>query len=195
VFLKLIAKLLAYRPVALWVINVASKRPYYHLPGYMQRWWLFNPDIDEKGTKQYEWIPFSIRVHHIIRADRDKWPHCHPGRFIAFVMIGWYENKKYLTKNISQVWTVDEGQYYKMSENEYHWVSQVSDPGPWTLFVMWKPKVRKPGSWGFLVRGKYVPWRQYLKSPDDPRDQNERITQMAAQEAECKERGSIADGP
>lgn len=41
---------------------------------------------------------------------------------------------------------------------EYHRITEVSEGGVWTLFVTGRYR----GTWGFLVNGKKVPWREYL---------------------------------
>lgn len=35
----------------------------------------------------------------------------------------------------------------------------VCDGGAWTLFISWRWR----GVWGFLVDGRKVPWREYLR--------------------------------
>jgi hypothetical protein len=40
---------------------------------------------------------------------------------------------------------------------EYHSIDYVSDGGVYTMFITWDYR----GTWGFLVNGKKVPWREY----------------------------------
>jgi hypothetical protein len=40
---------------------------------------------------------------------------------------------------------------------EYHSIDYVSKGGVYTMFITWDYR----GTWGFLVNGKKVPWREY----------------------------------
>jgi hypothetical protein len=163
---KLLAKFLAVPWVADGIIWWVKESPYYHLPGYMNRWWLFNPDIDEDGNKKYPNCPFSIRVHHILRADADRYPHCHPGDFRTVILKGYYSEVRRYSEHINGILIHRAGDTTTLDEDSYHSVSTVSPGGVWTLFILWQPRMRKPGSWGFLVNGEYVPWRKYLQRRD-----------------------------
>jgi hypothetical protein len=174
----ILAKFLALPAVRALLIWYAKRYPYFHLVGedgsvYMERYWLFNRDIDWKGTKRFPHIRFSIRVHKILRADLDRWYHNHPGRFRTFILQNWYNEQRpmgFMSEAMGQlddpVFHRPQGSTTTLDEDEYHSVVAVHPEGVWTLFVMWEPVYRKPGSWGFLVEGKYVPWRQYLRSKE-----------------------------
>jgi hypothetical protein len=170
-----LARYLARPDVFAKIQRRAFKTPYYHLYGadgssYMDRWWFFNPDINEEGDKKYPMIPFSIRLHHIKRRDLDRHDHCHPGDFRTFVLKNWYKERR------EAGFMAEYGEYREylrkagdtatLSEDEYHSVIAVHPEGVWTLFVMWAPRRPKEGSWGFLVNGMYVPWRKYLSRRD-----------------------------
>jgi hypothetical protein len=178
-FWNYLAKFLALRPVAALVIWYAQRHPYYHLIGddgslYMSRWWFFNRDRED-GSKQFPWIPYSIRVHHIHRADLDRWHHNHPGDFRTFILRRWYREHRlvgfkrphwgFVAFGIKEE-ILRAGQTSTLAEDEYHTVTEVAEGGVWTLFVMREPRVRKPGSWGFLVHGRYVQWKNYISRRD-----------------------------
>ena len=65
-FWPLVAFIVSRAPVARWLIDRSLRTPYFHLDGYMMRWWLFNPIETYFGKKvpQYDWCPISIRIHH-----------------------------------------------------------------------------------------------------------------------------------
>jgi hypothetical protein len=165
-FWNLVAKILAIEWVADALIRRAMKTEYFHLPGYMNRWWLFNgyKQGDPLKKRPHPWWPYAYRIHHILRADLDKWPHDHPADARTFLLKGWYYESRddayYLRKA---------GESGAIKYGEYHSIDAVSEGGVWTLFVLGPRK----GEWGFRVDGVKIPWYQYLKSPDDPRDGSE----------------------
>lgn len=83
-FWRPLARFLARPALADRLTVYAMRTPYFHLPSdedpsYMGRYWVFNP-YDRK-TNVPRWaplIPFSIRVHHIKRADNERHMHDHP---------------------------------------------------------------------------------------------------------------------
>ena len=168
---NLIARILA-RPVAVdWLIQRAKRTPYYHIAGddgtvYMERYWLFNPyptKSDGAGRRYGNWMP-SIRLHRIMREDRDRNLHDHPWDARTFILRGWYREERPRRRCGMSNWTPtyhvqrDPGDTAALLFGQYHRITEVSPDGVWTLFVTW----RKRGTWGFLVDGQKVPWRKYL---------------------------------
>lgn len=154
---KLLAWFLSNPYVAEWIIKRAQKTPYFHLPGYMNRWWLFNrySEVDSPDliAKQYPFLP-SIRVHQILREDRADHLHDHPWDARTIILKGWYKELK-----------EDGVAYYRFAGDtqpimygEYHHIQEVSEGGCFTLFFTWE----YVGSWGFKVDGVKVPYREYL---------------------------------
>lgn len=160
--LKLIAKLIALPVVADWLIRRAQRTPYFHIKDedgsvYMERYWLFNPyptGNDGGGRRWGDWMP-SIRIHRIMREDRDRHLHDHPWNARAFILSGWYFEVR---PNVPGYIVRLPGQTATLRFGEYHRIAKVSPAGAWTLFVT----RRKRGTWGFLVNGVKVPWRVYL---------------------------------
>lgn len=158
---KIAAKLLSQPAIARRIIARAQRTPYMHLPGYMNRWWLFNPYqkaggeiIPRRGLRA--WLP-SIRVHEILRADTAKHMHDHPWEARTILLRGAYsETIEEHSQNVA---------YYRHSGDtrairygEYHHIHHVWDGSCFTLFFTWK----YVGTWGFKVDGRKVPWREYL---------------------------------
>lgn len=175
---KLLAKVVSIPVVADYLINRSKKTPYFHLPGYMNRWWLFNSygfDTNQSEAARHErpikWLP-SIRVHHILRADDSRDLHDHPWEARTIILKGWYQERRlvrehiYSRNNLSAI-TVSttrflvrkSGDTAAIDFGEYHSIDEVSEGGVFTLFFTWDYK----GTWGFLVDGKKVPWREYGK--------------------------------
>lgn len=183
---NLIAKLLARPAVAAWLINRSFKTPYMHLPSnedpsYMGRFWLFNPYDRVTNKPRWRWCPWSVRIHHIKRADSERHMHDHPWNARTIILQGGYtehraaegaERLKILEQSLAGVVSqtpVNKIEAYYVIERrpghtatlgfeQYHRITEVSDRGAWTLFISgpWQ------GVWGFLVDGVKVKWREYL---------------------------------
>lgn len=157
-----LARLLAHPPLANWLITRAKRTPYFDLPGYMNRWWLFNPYHDSRGNKvKRNWfmklLP-SIRVHHILRSDGDRHKHDHPWNARTFRLFNWYcEELEDGTLTMRCRGTTSTLKY-----GEYHRISYVPAGGVWTLFITWKFR----GDWGFKVDGVKIPHKEYLSHPE-----------------------------
>lgn len=185
-----LAKILARPSVANWLINRALRTPYSHLPSnedpsYMRRYWLFNPydriDLPLARTELYltrfDWLPWSFRIHHIVREDRDRHLHDHPWNARTFILSGWYTEERLVKLAAKYYDELDNPAYGPPGQDttetffrragdtatlrfgEYHAVKEVSEGGVWTLFVT----SRYQGTWGFLVNGFKVPYREYFR--------------------------------
>lgn len=151
--MKFLAWLLVQFRAAL--IAQAMKTPYFHLPSYMWRWWLYN-GYGADHVPKHKWLKSSGRIHHILRADQDEHMHDHPADCRTFVLRGWYvEERK------DGLYLRQEGDTATIKHGEYHRIVEVSPGGVWTLFCL-GPKV---GEWGFLVDGKKIYWQDYLEGP------------------------------
>ncbi|EJL90447.1 hypothetical protein PMI15_00260, partial [Polaromonas sp. CF318] len=104
--------------------------------------------------RRWSWLP-SIRIHRIMREDQDRDFHDHPWNARTIVLRGGYTEalpgQPYLRTRLP-------GMTGRLLFGEYHRITSVSVGGVWTLFFTWKYQ----GTWGFLVDGKKVPWREYL---------------------------------
>lgn len=186
---KFIASIAARTSVSWWLIRRAQRTPYTPIMSrdgtdlYMQRWWLFNPygkDADGEPTPApLPWLP-SVRIHHIIRPDVDRHLHDHPWNARTIVLSGWYvEERPVSACDASDIANhggflkpADDGVRIELYRNrgytgrllfgEYHRISRVSPGGVYTMFITW----RKRGTWGFLVDGKKVPWREYINQSE-----------------------------
>lgn len=156
-------------PIREWLIRKAMKRPYTNIGSadgkdiYMYRYWLFNPypapgEYEKRGIWNY--LP-SVRLHRIMREDRDRDLHDHPWNARTFILEGFYieerEGDGYACRD-RLAGTTDTLKY-----REYHRIGYVSPGGVWTMFITG----RKRGSWGFKVNGEHVPYRTYLGIEND----------------------------
>ena len=176
-FWRLIAKLLARPAVAAWLIARAQRTPYLHIMSadgsemYMGRWWLFNPYDPVTGERCFRLIPWSVRIHHIMREDNDRDLHDHPWNARTIILLGGYTEQRLLDHedpalsglNVPASAQVTEyidrrpGETAQLRYGEYHRIDTVAAGGAFTLFITSPYK----GTWGFLVNGVKVPWRTY----------------------------------
>lgn len=168
------------RPIVVnYLIKRAQRTPYFHLDGYMNRWWLFNgygfslaQDDQTRHERKIRWLP-SVRIHHILREDNARDMHDHPWDARTIILKGWYDEERLERKQDEWslmvgcgepewedkivTYTRQRGDTARLNYGEYHNIRAVSKEGVWTLFMTWDYK----GTWGFLVNGKKVPWREY----------------------------------
>lgn len=150
-----LASVLALPQVAELLIARAQLTPYEHLPGYMNRWWLFNR-FDLPGGPKHPELP-SVRLHHILRPDAELHPHNHPWDARTVILKGWYREER-----DDGFHTRLAGETAEISANTFHRIIGVMPGGAWTLFIT-GPKI---SSWGFRTdEGVVVPWREYLGVP------------------------------
>ncbi len=172
---KAFAYTVSREPIANYLIRRSQRTPYFHLVGYMNRWWLFNgygndPSTPEKSRhgKPISWLP-SVRVHHILREDYARDMHDHPWDARTIILKGDYDEERYMPPDIYQNMYSDNpmghveyfnrtrGDTATLKFGEYHNITRVSKGGVFTLFFTWKYM----GTWGFLVNGKKVPHKEY----------------------------------
>ncbi len=155
---ELVAGIVTRPEVRAALIARAQLTPYFHLDGYMNRWWLFNPTPPKNDGADRQWpdLP-SVRIHHILRSDRDRHPHDHPWNARSIILAGWYlearDDGDYLRKP---------GDTFEINADTFHHIKEVSDGGVWTLFISgdWLH------TWGYRTPEGKVPWRTYLGIPD-----------------------------
>jgi hypothetical protein len=164
---RIVAAIVSRPSVRDGLIRRAKRTPYVPITGpdgstYMGRWWLFNPyppksdgGGDRRGLRG--WLP-SIRIHHILRPDSDRHLHDHPWNARTVILQGWYIEER-PGRLAPRLYERTAGYTGRLLFGQYHRIEEVSPGGVWTLFITW----RKQGTWGFLVDGKKVPWREYLK--------------------------------
>jgi hypothetical protein len=112
-----------------WLINYAQKTPYFHLNGYMERWWVFKP---------IRFIPFCSRIHHILRSDTDRHLHDHPWYYLTVILKGGYWEVTF-----DEGKTFDPRYRYFIGEDGHSYKKRWYGPGS-IIF-------RKPNSWHRLV--------------------------------------------
>ena len=161
-FWQVAALIIAWRPIAEWVIKRAQRTPYSHLDGYMMRWWLFNA-YSEDSPAPIAWLP-SVRVHHILRRDLDRHLHDHPWAARSIILRGFYvEVRQPLPgRTYRRTLTHLKGDTVSFDCTTWHSIIDMPDEGVWTLFFTW----RYEQWWGFLVNGRKVHWREYLASKE-----------------------------
>lgn len=161
IFWSGVAMALSFMP-SRFLIRLLLKisEPYQHIESadgsetYMGRWWLLNPYEKETYKPRYRWLPWNIRLHHIMREDLDRHLHSHPWSARTLIIKGYY-----IEERDGQLEVVMPGDTKRLSYGEYHRIAHVSREGVWTIFITG----RKQGGWNFMVDGAEVPSAEYLE--------------------------------
>lgn len=158
-----------------WLINKAKKTPYFHLEGYMNRWWLvpyaYEGSQTEIGCGIVSWykrpiarilqkLGIAIRIHEILRSDEDRDPHDHPWWYVSLVLKGEYYEYRYTTsRKVISVKRRGTGSVVFRKATSLHYLQLPKEGAACTtLFITG----RKSNSWGFLTRKGKVGYRDYL---------------------------------
>lgn len=184
-----------------WLIARARRRPYFHLcrPNgdlYMRRWWLLghgtDRDRDPDGRMCNPWVGgfarwwaanlYVIRVHQIVRSDKDPDLHDHPAWNVSVVLRGGYwelvpdllgskfpfdtllpddprrpeEAEERVNERCIRRWRPP-GTLVFRGAHTRHKIVLPRGRQAWSLFAVGK----KSNEWGFYVRGVKVHWRVY----------------------------------
>lgn len=125
------------------IISNAQKTPYFHLDGYMNRWWFI------KSRKWYDKVFGGARVHQILRSDSDRHLHDHPWPYCTIILKGGYTE---VTANGKQKWYGPGSVLFRGSKH-FHRLIVPDGQEAWTLFIT-GPYTH---GWGFKI-----PWREYV---------------------------------
>jgi hypothetical protein len=144
------------------LIARAQRAPYFHLEGYMNRWWLFKT----------RWI--SARIHEVLRSDLDRHLHDHPWWNISIVLRGGYHEVMPRCKiphfgyparpgvEWCRVKWRGPGSIVFRRATSRHRLELPTGQTSWSLFIM-GPRVQ---TWGFYTESGKVSWREYETTKD-----------------------------
>lgn len=107
---------------------------------------------------------FAVRFHRIYRGDSDRHLHDHPWSFVSFVLWGGYREEtpnRYANLSYREVRVVDAPAVVYHRAEDLH---RLTLTRPALTLVFCGPRRR---GWGFQTESGWVPWRQYLASPED----------------------------
>ena len=123
--------------------RVGARRPYLHLEGYMERFWIF----------QTRWL--SARLHRILRSDHDRDLHDHPWDYATVILRGGY----WEVTDAGKRW-YGPGSILLRRATHLHRLILPSGAPATTLFV----HRRKSREWGFRTDTGWVGWRAYTEA-------------------------------
>lgn len=158
------------------IIVDALDRPFDHLTGYMNRFWVVSPQ-DELGPSM------TARVHEILKSDDGEVLHDHPWDYVTVILKGGYFE---ITQYSNELDAKDAASAFERSELKYDTKNGKWEVAGWfgpgsvvhhaatdphrlrlpegetatTLFMMGGYKNR----WGFYTGSGKVYWRDYLKN-------------------------------
>ena len=123
---------------------------------YLERYYVF--------LKDRTWFPFNVFVHRFLKSDPTD-VHDHPWSYFTLILRGgyweWIPIFDRQGKRISEVAKWRGAGHWRFSPaDSYHRIELDPAVECWSLFM--------PGphrkDWGFLVRGEWMQWQQYLES-------------------------------
>lgn len=158
------------------LIARAKRTPYFHLPGYMERFWLLPYRRLRKRWWTRVFVPgFAARIHHILRSDGDRHFHDHPWNFLTIILKGGYWeikpvfDKSNLLTGETRVWH-PAGSIRFVRAKTWHRLELPPGQTAWTLFITFGYRQK----WGFLIDPKYkMHYQEYLDligSETNPQD-------------------------
>ena len=138
------------------IMDRESKEP------YLERYYLFLKDRKK--------FPFNVFLHKFLRSDPDDL-HDHPWPYATLILKGGYwewvpvfaesgDQPEFPIKEIigeQKIWR-GPGHFRICNATSYHRIEVEPGVDCWTLFMP-GPKQR---DWGFLSKGKWIQWEQYL---------------------------------
>lgn len=138
------------------LVEQAKKNPYFHLDGYMERYWLYPFQNDG----------MNIRIHHVLSSDKDRHHHDHPWPSTSIILqTGYWE---IMPKDQEQDPSLDATEFVRIWRAPGDVVTRKAtdrhslelEPGTtaWSMFIM-GPLEQK---WGFYTEEGKVYWRDYL---------------------------------
>lgn len=180
-FLRLIAPLcVLWAPI---IVRLAQATPYFPIHNkdktvYMNRWWVIFP---RRWQGEY-----GARVQEICTSDDDRAVHDHPWPFWSIILKNGYFEILHVFTDCEQAWAAANmlglewkwerqtgkyvvgrrlrpGQVNVNKPGTYHRLRLLEDfdgnPIPATTLFITGPRTGK--SWGFLVNGQHIHWRDY----------------------------------
>lgn len=136
---------------------------------YLRRWYLFRmPRLWARTEEGRKVGVFSVRLHHIMQPDTDRWPHDHPWPFVSFILRGGYQERWDTAGHPHPRFARHVRRVSTHSRHDLHLIDTF-DRGPglkggvWTLIFTGKEK-KKAGSdkgWGFCTPDGWVAWNRY----------------------------------
>lgn len=151
------------------LIERAKRTPYFHLEGYMERYWLIKPN-----PKRWFFKDFSVRIHRILRSDSDDCFHDHPWASMSIILRGGYWEVMPVSQAqdawidywcFRRIWRKP-GAVVLRRATDRHLLVLPMGSECWSLFVMF----RKARGWGFYTQEGFVPHKEYLGIPENTVD-------------------------
>jgi hypothetical protein len=146
--------------IAEWLIARAKRTPYFHLEGYMNRWWLL-PYAKNRP---------AVRIHEILRSDDDRAFHDHPWNYITVILKGGYwevrpQFESGIYKGNTRIY-YPPGSVLVRKATDWHRLEVPEGTVATTLFVTFALRQK----WGFMPQPEMnkVYYKTYLGGYDNP---------------------------
>ena len=122
---------------------------------YLERYYVF--------LRDRTWFPFNIFIHKFLKSDPDD-VHDHPWPYATLILKGgyweWIPQFNSLGQKTGELATWRGVGHFRICRaTSYHRIELDPSVTAWTLFMP-GPQQRE---WGFLTKGHWVQWQEYLK--------------------------------
>lgn len=106
------------------------------------------------------WLPFgwSLKLHHILRADDDRCPHDHPWGFWTLILWGGYDEVILGVFGGEKVNRMRPGRLAYRPASFKHRIERLPRGHAWTLVLT----RRRAQEWGFYTRDGWMHWRSFV---------------------------------
>lgn len=160
-----------------FILALAHKTPFWDLPGYMRRWWLFGGSYaDDRPEDVRGWRGTMLdrlvgrfvrcRIHQILRSDNERDLHCHPWPYMTIILRGGYLEvtpcHQYQPAVDDAVWARRRwhgpGSIIFRRATDRHRLEVPAGETATTMFFMFGGKSRQ---WGFHTDEGFVPAFKY----------------------------------
>lgn len=120
--------------------RIGARRPYLHLEGYMERYWIFRTPL------------LSARIHRILRSDHDRDLHDHPWDYATVILRGGY----WEVTDAGKRWYGPGSVLFRRADHLHRLILPAGCAAT-TLFLHRK----KSRDWGFRTDVGWVDWKSY----------------------------------
>jgi len=172
-----------------YLVLRSMRTPYWHLGGYMLRYWLVPYRKDDKTgtTGLVSWtrrpiarllqaLDIAVRIHVILRSDNDRHPHSHPWNYVSVVLRGGYFEHTYdeQGKPINSKWYGPGSVLYRRASS-LHRLWLPDGESATTLFITG----RWLQVWGFMTSDGLIKHSDYSAWRADRKDKPTNPTEYA----------------